>query len=209
MDEKRFTGTIEVMGRAEAMAPPDEARVMLEIVTEAETAEEAVASNAETTQAVIDAVMAEPNDGVTTTGLGVYPIYAYDPQTNSSSIRGYRARNGVQVVTDPDNAGRMFDVGIAAGANVGSGISFGLSDPEPLREQALRDAIAMAQREAEVVAEATGIELLGPEAIVVDPLAAPIPFRAELAADAAVSPTMPGDVAIQVAVRLRYRTMIG
>ena len=124
------------MGSGKVSAPPDEAVVVLEVMTQAETAAEAVATNAEITQAVLEAVMGEPNQGVTTTGLGVYPIYEYDPDTNLSSIVGFRATNGVKVVTKPISAGRVFDAGIQAGANISSGISYRIKNEAPPREEA-------------------------------------------------------------------------
>ncbi len=210
MKYKSFEGKIEAAGRGEIKAPPDQAVVMLNVITQAKTAAEAVAANAKRTQAVLDAVADEPNSGVTTTGLGVYPIYKYDPQTNSNTITGFRATNGVRVVTEPATAGQVFDAGIQAGANVSSGIRYAIEDEAPLREQALRRAVEHAYAEAAVVAETAEVKLLGPESIVVDPVARPIMYRTEqLAADAASTPVIPEDLTIDANVRITFKTKVG
>lgn len=207
---KRFNGTLEVMGRGEILAPPDEAIVMLDVVTEAKTAAEAVAANAMRTQAVIDAVMQEPNQGVTTTGLGVFPIYKYDRQTNVSTIVGFRATNGVRVLTRPSTAGQVYDAGIEAGANVSSGISYQIRNEAPLREEALRLAVRNAFAEARVVADTAEVTLLGPETMAIDPVMGPIYLRAEkMAADAAPTPVIPEDLRISATVRITFRTRVG
>jgi uncharacterized protein YggE len=183
---------------------------MLEVITEASTASEAVALNAEITQAVLDAVMDEPNQGVTTTGLGVHPIYEYDPQTNVSSVVGFRASNGVKVVTKPITAGQVYDAGIQAGANVSSGISYRIENEAPLRELALRLAVEQAFIEATIVADTARVELLGPETIVIDPLGGPIMLRAEkLSADAEATPVIPEDLDISANVRITFKTRVG
>ncbi len=209
MKGKSFEGTIETMGHGEVSAPPDEAIVMLDVMTQAKTAAEAVSANAERTQAVIDAVMKEPNHGVTTTGLGVHPIYKYDPETNTSTITGFRATNGVRVKTKPSSAGQVYDAGIKAGANVSSGISYRIQDEAPLRENALRMAVEHAFAEAGIVADTAEVKLLGPEAISIDPVGRPILLRAEkLGADAAPTPVIPEGVVIHANVRIKFKTKV-
>jgi uncharacterized protein YggE len=210
MINKRFEGTIEGMGSGKVSAPPDEAVVVLEVLTQGDTAAEAVAINAEITQAVLEAVMSEPNQGVTTTGLGVYPVYEYDPDTNLSNIVGFRATNGVKVVTKPITAGRVYDAGIQAGANISSGISYRIKNEAPLREEALRLAVKQAYAEAKVVADTADVRILGPESIVIDPMGGPIMLRAEkLDAAAEATPVIPEDLDIRANVRITFKTRVG
>jgi uncharacterized protein YggE len=207
---KRFEGTLDAMGSGRVSAPPDEAVVTLEVITEGDTASEAVAANAEITQAVLEAVMNEPNQGVTTTGLGVFPVYEYDPDTNLSTITGFRATNGVRVVTKPITAGAVYDAGISAGANVSSGISYRIKNEAPLREEALRLAVKNAFAEAKVVADTAKIDVLGPEAIAIDPVVGPILLRAErMSADAEATPVIPEDLDIHANVRITFKTRVG
>jgi uncharacterized protein YggE len=158
-------GTLSVTGTGKVQGTPDEAVVDLGVVTEGKTAAEAVASNARVTQAVIDAASAQPNHGVTTTGLSVSPILHFDQTTGVSTIVGFRATNGVEVRTEIADAGQVYDAGIAAGANASSGITFRIQDETPYREQALRLAVENAHQEAKVVAQSARVDLLSIQAI--------------------------------------------
>ncbi|KIG19332.1 hypothetical protein DB30_03888 [Enhygromyxa salina] len=179
----------------------------LRVLTEGKTAAEAVVSAANQTDAVLKAVSAQPNHGVTTTGLGVNPIVTYDPKTNIPKIVGFRASNGVQVRTKVGYAGQVFDAGVKAGANQSSGMSFRLQDETPFREDALRMAVKQACDEARLVAKATDIELEGPEAIEIDPRAEQRYFRTQaLEAKSVATPVIPEDLTIAASVKIMFRT---
>lgn len=158
-------GTLNASGTAEIEVQPDEALVDLTIITEGKTAAQAVAANATRAQAVIDAVSAEPTLEVTTSGLTVMPRYQWNEKTGMSTLIGYRATNTVKVRTKIENAGRIFDVGIQAGANESSGISFQLSDETKYRLQALEGAVEKAMIEARVVARTAGVIISGIDSI--------------------------------------------
>lgn len=186
---------------------PDEAIVHLSIVTEGTTAAEAVASNARQTQAVIDAVSAEPNHGVTTSGLSVYPVMSYDPNTSVGSIVGFRATNGVDVTTKPDYVGQIFDAGLAAGANQSSGITFRVRNESQYREEALRVAVEEAFKEAKIVAGAANIDLRGIESMQVDPGDGVIFYRSgSVDAKAMATPVIPERQTITARVNVQFRT---
>ena len=123
---------------------------------EAETAAEASTENADVTLGVVNAVSAQPNHGVNTSGLGVNPISSYDPDTRTTTITGFRATNRVIVKTKVGYAGQVFDAGIEAGANQSSGIGFRVQDDRPQREQALRLAVEQAAARAKTAASAAG-----------------------------------------------------
>jgi uncharacterized protein YggE len=184
---------LSVTGTGKVLVAPDEAAVHLSIITEARTAAEAVAANARQTQAVIAAVSAQPNHGVTTSGLSVYPIINYEPNTSVPTIVGY--------------VGQVYDAGISAGANQSSGITFRVQHETPYREEALRLAIQEAFREARVVAQAANIELGEVESIQVDPGDGIIFFRSE-AIDMKVpsTPVVPERQSITARVQVQFRS---
>lgn len=199
-------GTLKVTGTGNIKAAPDEAVVHLRVFTEGKTASEAVASNAKQTDMVIKAVSAQPNHGVTTTGLGVTPVVNYDPSTGVPKIMGFRATNGVEVKTEIACAGQIFDAGVRAGANQSSGITFRLRDETPLREDALRLAVMVAYKEARLVAKETDVELEGPEAIEIN-TGGRFSFRAEaFAAKAVATPVIPEDLTVSASVQILFRT---
>jgi uncharacterized protein YggE len=202
-------GTLEVSGSGRVEVAPDEAVVQLSVVTEAKTASEAVASNATATQQVVDAVSAQPNHGVTTSGLGVNPIVQHDPQTGTVITVGFRATNGVSVRTKIGYAGQVYDAGIGAGANQSSGIDFRLQNDAPQREEALRLAVEDALAQARIVAKAAGVEVLGPETITIDSGGGRFYLRTmTLDAGSPRTPVLPGDLTISAGVRMVLRTRI-
>lgn len=198
-------GTLNVTGTGKVSAAPDEAVIQLGVVTDAKTAAEATTSNASATQRVIDAVSAQPNHGVTTTGLSVNPIFSYDETTHVSTIVGFRATNGVNVTTKVGYAGQIYDAGITAGATQSSGITFRIQNEAPLREEALRLAVENAHREAKLVAQAARVDLTGIDSIQINAGGGRLLYRAE-AIDLKATPVMPEDKTISASVQITYRT---
>lgn len=200
-------GTLNVTGIGKVQAAPDEAVVELGVVSDAKTAAEATQTNAKLTQQVVDAVSAQPNHGVTTTGLSVNPLFSSDEHTHISTIVGFRATNCVDVKTKIGYAGQIYDAGIAAGANQSSGITFRIRDEAPLREEALRLAVDNAHREAKLVAHAARVELTGIESIQIDAAGGRVFYRSEaIDSKAPATPVIPEDKTISACVRLAYRT---
>lgn len=204
--DKHGDGTLEVTGVGRVTAAPDEATVSLTVITEGKTAGEAVAANAKQTQSVIEAVTEQPNHGVTTSGLGVNPIFEYDVLSHPRIV-GYRATNSVTVKTKIGYAGQVFDAGVQAGANESSGLGFGSSNEAQYREDALRLAVRTAFVEARAVAKAADVELEGPESITIEPSGGRVFFRtASLERNAAATPVLPEDMTITANVRMVFRT---
>jgi uncharacterized protein YggE len=198
-------GTLNVTGTGKVTAPPDEAVIQLGVVTDAKTAAAATTSNASATQRVFDAVSAQPNHGVTTTGLCVSPLFSFDETTRVSTIVGFRATNGVNIKTKVGHAGQIYDAGITAGANESSGIAFQIQNEAPLREEALRLAVESAHREAKLVAQAARADLTGIDSIQIDSGGERLFYRAA-AIDRKATPVMPEDRTISASVQITYRT---
>jgi uncharacterized protein YggE len=206
MTGKHSQGTLDVSGIGRISVAPDEATVNLATITEAQTASEAVASNAEITQAVIDAVSTLSNHGFTTSGLGVSPMIEYGT-VGHGKIVGYRATNNVAVKTKIGYAAQIFDAGIRAGANESSGISFGLRDETPVREDALRLAVISAFNEARIVSKCAEVQLDGPETISIEPEGGRVMYMTEsLDRSAKATPVIPTDMTITATVRMVFRT---
>ncbi|MBI4538758.1 MAG: SIMPL domain-containing protein, partial [Gemmatimonadetes bacterium] len=152
------------------------------------------------------------DDRIETSGYTVYPEYRYDREVERAEARiiGYRAVNQVTATTrDLDSVGKLIDAGLAAGANRVAGIEFALANAAPHREQALRQAVEKARREASAIADALGVPL-GPvlDARTESPPVPPI-LRAEsreMAVAAAVpTPIEPGALTVRATVTLRFR----
>lgn len=207
MTMKHKLGTLQVSGTGTVNIVPDEAVVHLVVLTEGQTAADAVDSNAKCTQATIDAVSALPNHGVTTTGPSLSPIMLYDATTGSGTIVGFRATNGVDAKTKVGYAGQVYDAGIKAGSNQSSGITFRLRDEAPQREEALRLAVDQAFKEAKIVAKAAKVDLEGSETIQINAPDGRIFHRTQaLDAKAVATPTVPDELTITATVQVLFRT---
>lgn len=200
-------GILESPGTGLVEVAPDLGVVRLAVITEAETAAEAVQQNATRMQQVLAAVQALPHREIETVGLGVRPITTWDPDTRTASITGYRAENAVEVEVDVDQVAPVFDAGITAGANESSGIELRLSDETPHRKQALRLAYEEARAGAEAVAEAAGVTLGQPERITIDPASGlePRRFEAAMLRAEASTPVLPGPLAVRASLRAAFR----
>lgn len=201
-------GTLSVTGTGTVKVAPDEAVIDLGVTTDGRTAAEATAANARQAQAVIDAVSSQPNHGVTTMGLSVSPIMSYDPNTQISSIVGFRATNGVEVKTKIAYAGKIYDAGLGAGATQSSGITFRVQNEAPYREEALRLAIGEAFKEAKIVAKAAEIDLRGPESIQIQSGGGRLVYRFAAIDKASATPVLPEEKTITATVQVLFRTRV-
>ncbi len=204
-EQEPHHGSLETTGIGSIEVAPDVAEVRLSVITEAPTATAAASANAERLREVLDAVEALPHQRVSTVGLSLQPTYRFEPATGESSITGYRAENTIKVETAVEDAGRIFDAGIAAGANTSSGIGFRLQDDRPYREEAIELAYRQAYADARAVASAADVLLLGPEALSVEPESlGPRPlFELARSADAP-TPVLPGLLTVIATVRVRF-----
>lgn len=197
-------GTLELTGSGEISVVPDVATLRLSIVTQRKTAAEAVSDNATDANAVIDKIskIGIPREDMQTEGLNLYPVYETNPQTNVTSVVGYRASNTISVTAPIDLAGKVFDAGVESGVDESSGLSFGMRDPRPHREKALEIAVAAARKEAELVARAMGVQLLGPKTVQVLSGGGPIRMDSARLMAKAATPVLPGSLTISATVQV-------
>ena len=159
--------TVVVNATASIEREPERAQVLLAVESQATTARQAAAANATKMDAVIAALrragISGPN--VKTVSYSINPEYARSPRDDAQKppvIASYRAINMVQVTVEPvSKTGEIIDIALQAGANRVHNLSFELRDPDAAHRDALRLAVAKAQAEAQVMAEAAG-QRLGP-----------------------------------------------
>ncbi|MFN3352421.1 MAG: SIMPL domain-containing protein [Brevundimonas sp.] len=155
------TPSLNLSAFGEVKVAPDMATLTFGVVTEAQTAAEAMRLNAERMTEVVAALrragVAERD--IQTTGLNLSPQYDYI-QNESPRLRGYQASNRVTVnVRDMARTGQVADAVVAAGVNQIDGISFGLQDPSGAEDRARRLAVRALQAKAALYAEALGVGL--------------------------------------------------
>ena len=154
--------TISVSGTGSSTITPDGAILYVGFSNTEESSKEAQAVNAETINAVIDALLdagAGEND-ITTSSFDIYADYDYID--GSSVLVGYRVSTMLTVSNlDIDAVGDLIDAAVEAGANEVDGITYTYSDTEEAYDQALQAALERACAKAQLLAASAGGELGG------------------------------------------------
>jgi hypothetical protein len=199
--------SVRATGEGTVTVKPDQAIVSIGVVTQAATADAAASQNATQLNALLDRLRKElgSNGELQTSGYSLTPNYRYPtpPATGSPTISGYTASNTVQATTrDLPSVGRLIDAATRAGANHVEGIHFMLRDEQPARAQALKQAAQAARANAEAIAAALGVRVVGlrsAETALVEPIR-PRMAMAEAAAMRAPTPVEPGTIDIRATV---------
>jgi uncharacterized protein YggE len=204
-----------VSGNAQVEATPDEATVRLGFVRQEPTAQAAQDQANRVAQSILAEIakLGIPASQIRTSRLTLTPIYAPGPRSDSRDaprIASYSASNHVSVeLTNLAQVGPVIDAGLRAGANQVDGIQFRLKDDLPVREQALKKAVAEARRKAETMAEALNVRLLGVQEVSesgssIMPRGEGGGFATMAAREVAPTPVSPGQIEVNVSVTVKY-----
>ncbi len=156
--------TMTLTGTGIVTAVPDKAVITLGVESDAKTAGEALARNNAAMQAVLKVLTAQglaPKD-IQTSTFSVAPqiVYPSSSRNEPPRITGYKVTNQVTAtIRDLDKIGGLLDKAVSAGANSVNNISFAVSEPQPLHDEARRLAVRDATRKAELYATAAGVKL--------------------------------------------------
>lgn len=200
------TRYIQVSGRGQVSAEPDQATVRLGVSTEADTAQAALDENNDQMTAVISATLEAgvAEEDIQTQGFNLSPVYDTPDAGQAPELAGYRADNIVTVtVHDLSQLGELLDAAVEAGSNTIEGIQFEVSNQAELEAAAREAAITDAQQKAEQLTELAGAEL-GPVQTILEtgnatPITAPIAQEENLSASVPVQPgTQLIDASVQV-----------
>ena len=155
---------IAVSGVGEASAVPDQAQVSAGVVSQAATADAALDANTDAMERIFatleNAGIEERN--IRTSNFSVSPEYEpyRDNNLNQRRIVGYQVSNQLTIVVeDIDDLGTTLDTLVRSGANQLNGISFSISDPKPLEQEARRKAVEDAIAKARTLAAAADVTL--------------------------------------------------
>ncbi|QYZ71532.1 SIMPL domain-containing protein [Neotabrizicola shimadae] len=199
---------VTVTGEGTVQSSPDLATLSIGVTTQGDTAASALGANSAALAQVMDRLRAagiEDRD-LQTSDLSLNPNWTSD-ESGNSRITGYVASNQLMVrVRVLASLGAVLDAAVADGANTLNGLSFGLSDPKPLQDEARKAAVADAIARATLLVEAAGSKV-GPVVSIteISGFAQPMPmFRADKAMAGAPVPTAGGEVGVtsQVSVVL-------
>ena len=139
---------------------PDQAWVTIAAESRARTPAEAQKLNAEAMSAVMAKLKAAslPPEAIRTVGLDLQPEYDYT--NNRQTLRGYLARNAVEVrVDDLPRLGSILEGTVGAGATNVSGVRFDVKDRGSAEREALKLAVADARARADAAAAGAGVKV--------------------------------------------------
>jgi len=154
------TPVIVTTGEGVVKHAPDRAWVVIGAESRARTAAEAQKANSDAMAAVIDKIKSGgiPPDAIVTSGYNLQPEFDY--QNGKQSLRGYVARNQVQVRVDSlAKTGDVIAAAVVTGAtNVGS-VRFDYKDRDGAEREALRLAVRAARMRADAMAGGAGVTI--------------------------------------------------
>jgi uncharacterized protein YggE len=198
---------IRAIGEATVTATPDYAQLAIAVDTRGATAQEAAAQNATVAAAVLQALksLLGANADISTVNYTLAPVYNYPPN-GAPTLTGYTVSNTIQInLTNLAIAGQVIDTATQAGANRIQSLSFTLKDPDPVKAQALQQAVQRARNHANAMALGLGLHL-GNVAIVQEngsPQIVPV-MQAGAAAAATTTPIQTGTVSVSVSVTVDF-----
>jgi uncharacterized protein YggE len=198
---------IIVTGDGVVKATPDQAWVQIGAETRSKVSKEAQQRNAEVMTAVQQKISSFgiPKDAIKTVAVDLQPEFDY--ANGKQSLRGYVARNTVEVrVDDLTKLGDVLDAAVASGAATIHGLRFDVKARGDAEQVALQAAVKNAMAKAEAVA--TGSQRAVDRILKIEELSggAPLPMMKQFsmaarAADAS-TPVAPGELEIRAQVRL-------
>ena len=200
--------SIRTTGEATVTAKPDRAIIDVGVVTQAPTAQAAAAQNATQLDAALRDLKqaAGPAAQIKTISYALDPAYRYPREGGQPTIAGYTARNVVEVSTDDlAQAGKIIDAATRSGANTIQSLQFTLKNDREAHAQALREASLRAREDADAIAAALGVKILGVLSAEETGVSQPRPIMmpmARMAEATAPTPIASGTVDIQAAVTL-------
>ena len=199
---------VQASGQARIVADSDRVQVDLTVVSQAMEASEAVAMNAQASEAVQAKLRKSLGNGATiqSSGYSLSPDYSY-VQGKGQQFKGYSVRNRLRVsLEDPTAAGLIIDSASQAGVTEIGQVQFALADDRALRERALAEATKAALGRATVMASAVDLKVYRVLSIQ-DEQSPAVSFRqksdvlrSSMASEAAPTEIVPGLVEIRAEV---------
>lgn len=202
------TPVVVTVGEGVVKRAPDRAWVTIAAESRAKTPAEVQKLNADAMSAVMQKLkgVGLPAEAIRTAAYELRPEFDY--ANNRQTLRGYVARNAVEVrVDDLPKLGEVLDVAVGAGATSVSGIRFDLKDRTGAEQAALQRAVSDARAQADTAAQAAGMRVERVVRIEVHRDASMPPprpmmtMRAEMAMNAE-PPMAPGELEIKATVTI-------
>lgn len=196
-------------GEGSVKRAPDRAWVQVSVESRAKSPREAQKLNADAMSAVLQKLKGSglSGDAIQTRGYDLQPEFDYN--NGRQTLRGYVARNGVELRVDElPRLGEFIEQAVSSGATSVGGVRFDLKDRASAEREALRLAVEDARRRADAAAAGGGMRIdkivrIEEHRISVNPPPRPMmAMRAEVAQSAAEPPIEAGELEVRSAVTL-------
>lgn len=202
------TATVQVSATGQVEAEPDQANLRVAVVAtgeDATTARDRLAENVSELREALRAAGIE-DDQVRTAYFDIDQDYRETREGREPA--GYRAIQAFEItLSDVARTGEIIDVAVNNGANRVDGVEFTLADDtrRQLRADALREAVANARADADVLANASNLTITGVRAVSTGE-GGFTPHRTEVAMEAgdAATTVEPGPVTVTASVTVTY-----
>ncbi len=204
--DKALERTVSVSATGSVAAEPDLATISTGVVSEAETAREALSRNTAAMAKVIEGLKALgiAAADIRTIAINVEPRYR-SAKDQAPTIIGYQVVNQVRITArDLKRLGEVLDQIVSLGVNQISGINFEVSKAEELKDEARKAAMANALRRAKLYASSAGAEIGQVLMISEDAPVAPPRAMARSSLAAADVPIEPGSQRLEVKLHVTW-----
>jgi uncharacterized protein len=162
-DQPRIVRSISMSGHGEARAVPDLASISMGVMTSGASAQEALAANTAAMSKLMDVLKAAgiSEKDTATSNFSVGPRFDFGQGgTQPPKVVGYEVSNMVTAnVRRVETLGTVLDAAVSAGSNQIHGVTFSVSKPETMLDDARKAAVADARRKAGLYAAAGGFAL--------------------------------------------------
>ncbi len=152
--------TITVSAEGKILAKPDIGQITIAVTNEAKAVGEAQSQSTAAINKIVAFLRASKVDDkdIKTTSYNINPVYDYNK--GRQILRGYQVSQNLEIkIRDLTKAGDIIAGAAENGANVISGLSFTIDNPESVKEQARQEAIKQAREKAEKLASNLGVRL--------------------------------------------------
>lgn len=211
---------LTITGQSELDVPADELRIRLGVSIFNESVETARTDVDTRMNAIVKAVGSlglESSKDFHTSRYSVQPKWSQRPRQRGQdsdwkpSLLGYQVTSAIQVKTSRlDVADQILAKAVSAGANDIGSLQFNLADPRTSRDEAIEVAAQNAINDARVLADATGVQLIGIREMSINnagynPIQIPRSMAAGRTAAPNASPVMaPSQVRVSASVTIVY-----
>lgn len=162
-EDAKLVRTISISGHGEVRAVPDLAVVSIGVTSQGTTAREALDVNTKAMKALLDTLKTAGIDArdMATSNFSVGPRLDYGNNNGQPpKVVGYDVNNMVTVtVRKIEDLGGLLDVAVTTGSNTVNGVSFSVSKPDAMLDDARKAAVADAKHKADIYAAAGGFKL--------------------------------------------------